>query len=86
MNIEALKDSLRIVRDDPAMGAATMAALSEALRLTLRENTRLKAIIDKMDQHSPRADHTCDEPGITLSEAVMRGWPELAEPKDEVWE
>jgi len=32
----------------------------------------LKAIIARMDQAVPLADQTCDEPGITLSEAVRR--------------
>jgi hypothetical protein len=74
--------SLRMVSEHPEMAAHTLAGLSESLRLTLREITRLRAIIEKMDQHSPLADSTCDEPGITLSEAVMRQWPELAEPKE----
>lgn len=55
-----------------------------SVRIYESEIRRLRGIIDKMDQHSPRADRTCAEPGITLSEAVMRAWPELAEPKDEV--
>lgn len=42
-----------------------------------QENARLKMIIARMDGAVPVADKTCDQPGITLSEAVMRQWPEL---------
>jgi hypothetical protein len=36
------------------------------------EVERLRKIIRVIDELSPRADHTCDEPGITLSEAARR--------------
>jgi Lar family restriction alleviation protein len=36
------------------------------------EMERLREIIRVIDELSPRADHTCDEPGITLSEAARR--------------
>lgn len=42
------------------------------------EIERLTAIIAVMDASSPRADHTCAEPGITLSQAVEREYPHLA--------
>lgn len=42
-----------------------------------QENAKLKAIIAAMDGAAPLADKTCDEPGITLSEAVQREWPQL---------
>lgn len=38
----------------------------------IRENNELRAIIALMDKYAPLADETCDEPGITLSEAVRR--------------
>ena len=34
--------------------------------------TELESIIAYIDGHAPRADGTCDEPGITLSEAARR--------------
>lgn len=36
------------------------------------EVDRLKAIIKKIDEVTPRADNTCTEPGIAISEAVRR--------------
>lgn len=49
------------------------------LSYTKAENERLRAqladlqrIIKYIDKKFPRADETCDEPGITLSEAVRR--------------
>jgi len=36
------------------------------------ENERLKEVIKRIDEVVPHADETCDEPGITLSEAVRR--------------
>lgn len=36
------------------------------------EVERLRLIIAKIDATLPKADHTCDEPGITYSEAVRR--------------
>ena len=37
-----------------------------------RENAQLKAIIKLIDKTVPMADDTCDEPGITFSEACRR--------------
>jgi len=36
------------------------------------ENAQLKAIIEIIDKTVPLADSTCDEPGITFSEACRR--------------
>ena len=53
---------------------ATLIALAPTLAAEL---VRLRAIIEKVDQYMPVADSTCDEPGITFTEAIMRQWPEL---------
>lgn len=55
-----------------------LATASARVRVLEAENARLVAVIAKMDAHTPRADKTCDEPGITFSQAVMREWPDLA--------
>jgi hypothetical protein len=40
---------------------------------TLRARiAEMEAIITYIDEHAPRADDTCAEPGITLSEAARR--------------
>ena len=36
------------------------------------ELAELQSIIVYIDDHAPRADETCEEPGITLSEAARR--------------
>lgn len=36
------------------------------------DNHRQKAILDFIDKRHGKADRTCDEPGITYSEAVRR--------------
>lgn len=41
------------------------------------EVAQLISIIRHMDFVTPKADKTCDEPGITLSESVQRKWPLL---------
>ena len=38
------------------------------------EVAELRAIIALMDDHTPRADSACREPGITFSEACRREW------------
>jgi hypothetical protein len=38
----------------------------------LAEIKELQALIQYIDAHAPRADSTCDEPGISLSEAAKR--------------
>ena len=72
---DALPDA-RLIAAAPAL-RDTVADLADLADAQAQENARLKGIIAKMDAHSPLADKTCDEPGITLSEAVMRQWPEL---------
>lgn len=71
-------------RDDCEKLAAsviTLTADNAALRKRVEElegeSKRLGLIIARMDGCAPVADNTCAEPGITLSEAVMRQWPEL---------
>lgn len=62
--------------------ARELDAMTRPLALTVIEQQaeieRLTAIIAVMDASSPRADHTCAEPGITLSQAVEREYPHLA--------
>ena len=89
----ALRDMVATLADEAEADAAEIVSLQDLntalvaeVEKLRAENQRLRKIIEKMDEHSPRADHTCAEPGITLSEAVMRAWPELAEPNDEVSE
>lgn len=48
---------------------ANLTAENAALRAQLAD---LQRIIEYIDKKFPRADKTCDEPGITLSEAVRR--------------
>lgn len=43
----------------------------------MTELEKALAIIKRMDEVTPRADKTCDFPGITLSEAVQRENPKL---------
>ena len=47
----------------------TRVYLHDAIR---KERDELRAIIKRMDSVCPVADSTCDEPGITLSEATRR--------------
>lgn len=72
----ALEANVSLIAAAPSL-RDTVAALADLADAQAQENAKLKAIIAKMDAHSPRADKTCDDPGITLSEAVMRQWPEL---------
>jgi len=46
-------------------------ALAAALEMN-RKISRYQALIRAMDEAAPPADSTCDEPGITFSEAVSR--------------
>lgn len=56
---------------------ATLIALAPTLAA---EVVRLRAIIERVDQCAPVADETCDESGITFTEAIMRQWPVLHPP------
>lgn len=57
----------------PSSEAAIAAWNEQPYVMTLQaEIAELKAIIAYIDDVAPRADKTCDEPGITLSEAVRR--------------
>ena len=71
---EAEKDTptCRLIALAPSLAATATDQQAEIGRLT--------AIIAVMDASSPRADHTCAEPGITLSQAVEREYPHLARP------
>lgn len=51
---------------------ALRAELTHCQKSREAEVKALKAVIVRMDEVAPRADHTCNEPGITLSEAVRR--------------
>lgn len=61
---------------DPSISDPVKLHLADVLRgqveMLINEVERLRAIIARMDEVAPRADDTCDEPGITLSEAVRR--------------
>ena len=53
--------------------------LADEVRTLTAENAKLReqlaeamSIIEYIDKHAPLADDTCDEPGITLSEAARR--------------
>lgn len=48
------------------------AATARALVDMSIEVAQLRAILRLIDERVPRADDTCDEPGITISEAARR--------------
>ena len=53
--------------------AATAHQVLTAENAKLREQlAEAMSIIEYIDKHAPLADDTCDEPGITLSEAARR--------------
>jgi hypothetical protein len=68
----------RLTGDNAALSEALDTALlhlkeSEAERDALAgQLAKVQAIITRIDQVAPLADETCDEPGITLSEAIRR--------------
>lgn len=51
----------------------------QAAAAVINELNELRDIVKLIDARTPRADSTCDEPGITLSEAARR---ELAEQRE----
>ena len=59
-----LEANARRIARVPDLEAAYISAVEEI--------AELKAIIARIDEVTPRADSTCDDPGITLSEAVRR--------------
>ena len=58
--------------DRPAARASMAETIIHNVGALCDEVTRLRAIIAHIDKTAPRADRTCDEPGITLSEAARR--------------
>lgn len=48
--------------------------MSKYPKLNLSRLTKMQliALIERIDQHAPRANNTCDEPGIKLSEGAFR--------------
>ena len=55
----------------------TPARAREAAQAVIEELRSLRAIVGYIDAHAPRADNTCKELGITLSEAARRTLAEL---------
>ena len=56
-----------------------LAAFPHLFATLLRERervTQLEAVLAHIDAHAPLADATCNEPGITLSEAARRAMQE----------
>ena len=49
----------------------------EALRREREKVAQLEAVMAYIDAHAPLADATCNEPGITLSEAARRAMTEV---------
>ena len=70
--------------DMPSLADATTAKraatafphLFEALRREREKVAKLEAVLAYIDAHAPLADATCNEPGITLSEAARRAMKE----------
>lgn len=85
MSDAALRVGLAGTSDwDQVAGAAdiygiqdTVAELADLANAQAQEIARLRQIIAQMDALTPRANKTCDQPGITLSEAIQREWPHL---------
>jgi hypothetical protein len=46
--------------------------LARRVLAEIEDAARLRAILALIDRQAGPADHTCDEPGITLSEAARR--------------
>lgn len=69
-------DNARLIAAAPAL-RDTVAALADLAEAQAQEIGRLVQIIARMDAVTPRADESCDDPGITLSEAIQRKWPHL---------
>jgi hypothetical protein len=77
-----LDDLERLERDAEASGweyhseavARLVSALQQGqhLRKLIRTVRQQRAILALIDERIPRADDTCDAPGITLSEAARR--------------
>lgn len=57
-------------------------ALCDALTQAWAERDAALAALAYIDAHAPLADATCDEPGITLSEAARRAVAELQAERD----
>ena len=70
--------------DMPSLADATTAARAvnafphvfEALRRECEKVATLEAVLAYIDAHAPLAGATCNEPGITLSEAARRAMQE----------
>ena len=71
--------------DMPSLADATTTAravaafphMFEALRREREKVAQLEAVMAYIDAHAPLADATCNEPGITLSEAARRAMTEV---------
>lgn len=75
---EGCSDMMAVRPDGRWIRAQDYDAALDRIAVKQAEIERLAAIIAVMDASSPRADRTCAEPGITLSQAVEREYPHLA--------
>lgn len=66
-------EARRMANEERAIARASMAeTIIHNVGALCDEVERLRAVIARIDEAAGRADSTCDEPGITLSEAVRR--------------
>jgi hypothetical protein len=59
-------------RKDAQDEARRQQQADEKVRELEEEVNRLRALIAEMNEHAPPADETCNEPGISYSEACRR--------------
>ena len=65
------------LRETAANLEAALLANQEEQAQLRAERDELAAVLAYIDAHTPRADSTCNEPGITLSEAARREMREV---------
>ena len=71
-DLAALEAALEQAAAAEEQRAAEVASLRARVTELEAENTDLRLILRTIDDYAPRADRTCDEPGITLGEATRR--------------